>query len=373
MPDLLYSALEPYQSPSKLSDEPLEQFKRLGKIAAWLASDEPNEQSLKQTLNVFTKFLTTVDSTTLAAEFELNRIQIVRYSDRFGYQDFYADQRKLDRSMREHHHLLESMHGSTDQSASNTFFLSELADACFLEADEYNAQVDGTKRLLEEVLSSISDRALLDQPRRTGGALASLSRFGHGLFSRSNFDALAAIHHEIAENALSHGTYSRLNDRSWPNTNSAFGNTFHLQVRSFPYTKSNRSRVDSLHPQFSKHTQERNDSAANTYWMFSYCDTGGGILNHVSEFGGVEPGLKIQNLIEEKISTRSFSGSGYGLDKICKFANQLGAFVFIETKGTSFCYDGLLDVMDEGPQRVDRGTMICIVISSSVQHAVRSS
>lgn len=373
MPDLLYSALEPYQSLRNLSDDPLDQFRRLMGVAVWLASDEPNEHSLKQALTVFSKFLGTTESTTLAAEFELNRIQIVRYSDRFGYQDFYADQRKIDRSTREHQYLLESIHGSAGQSTSSTFFLSEVADACFLEADEYTSQVDATKRLLEEILSSISDRAALDQPRRTGGALASLSRFGHGLFSRSNFDALAAIHHEIAENALSHGTYSRLNDRSWPNTNPAFGNTFHLQVRSFPYTKSNRTRVDNLHPQFAKHAEQRSDSGSNTYWMFSYCDTGGGILNHVSEFGSANAGLKIRNLIEEKISTRRFSGSGYGLDKICKFANQLGAFVFIETKGSSFSYDGLLDVMDEGPQRVDRGTMICVVISSSVQDAVRSS
>lgn len=373
MPDLLYLALEPYQSPSKLSDDPLEQFKRLVGVANWLASDEPSEQSLKKALTVFTKFLDTAHSTTLASEFELNRIQIVRYSDRFGYRDFYADQRKIDRSMREHQHLLESMHGSAEQSTSSTFFLSEIADACFLEADEYTSQVDATKRLLEDVLSSISERAALDQPRRTGGALVSLSRFGHGLFSRSNFDALAAIHHEIAENALSHGTYSRLNDRSWPNTNPAFGNTFHLQVRSFPYTKSNKTRVDNLHPQFAKHAQERSDTGPNTYWLFSYCDTGGGILNHVAEFGGITADLKIRNLIEEKISTRRFSGSGYGLDKICKFASQLGAFVFIETKGSSFSYDGLLDVVNEGPHRVDRGTMICVVISSSVQDAVRSS
>lgn len=380
MEDLLASALKPYQQRANLGDGYLDQFQRICKVASWLASNEPNETSLQDTLKIFEHLRRSEEKPTLAAEFELNRIQIVRYADRFGYESFYDQQSQLEREVSNNGSLLEGFLGEGEQSDVSTFFLSDASDDCFLEADEYLRQVEGTKRLLEKVLTSVSERASKDQPRRVGGAIAALSRFGHGLFSRSNFDALASIHHEVAENALSHGTYSRLNQRGWPNTNPAFGNTFHLQVRSLPHTKANQTRVEALHPNFSEHVKQvaKNTNKKNlTYWIFSYCDTGGGILNHMKQFGSSgahdEEPISISQLIDRRMSTRNFSGSGFGLEKICQFTSQLAAFTFIDTKDSSFSYDGTTDSKDELPGRVDRGTMISIVINSGVSDAAPSN
>ncbi|WP_298974319.1 hypothetical protein [uncultured Roseobacter sp.] len=135
------------------------------------ASNEPNETSLQDTLKIFEHLRRSEEKPTLAAEFELNRVQIVRYADRFGYESFYDQQSQLEREVSNNGSLLEGFLGEGEQSDVSTFFLSDASDDCFLEADEYLRQVEGTKRLLEKVLTSVSERASKDQPRRIGEQL----------------------------------------------------------------------------------------------------------------------------------------------------------------------------------------------------------
>ncbi|WP_298974315.1 hypothetical protein [uncultured Roseobacter sp.] len=86
-----------------------------------------------------------------------------------------------------------------------------------------------------------------------------------------------------------------------------------------------------------------------------------------------EEPISISGLIDRRMSTRNFSGSDFGLEKICQFTSQLAAFTFIDTKDSSFSYDGTTDSKDELLGRIDRGTMISIVINSGVSDAAPSN
>lgn len=375
MSEKLKLVLEEYRAGNNSPTDFVSQFKRIGLVADWLASDEPTAETVFETQKIFTLLKDSSD-VSRTGEYSLNLFQILRYAENFGYNDFGEALQILDDEARDNGYLLESFDDNHRNSERSTFLLSELVDESFIDADDYPDQIEGSRNLLEEIFETTENLGQSDQPRRIGRTFKAFSRFGEGLFSSANFNALASIHHEIAENALSHGTYSRLNVRSWPNHNPLFGNSFHLQINSFPFTRANQSTAAGIHPRFPDFHKEMvklTGKKDHTYWIFSYCDTGGGILKHVSEFSqhpdSARP-LKISDLIAKKISTRNFDGSGYGLEKICNFSRILKAFTVVDTPGSCFTFDGIGGRIDEMEERIQRGTMVSLLFSSQLHHAV---
>lgn len=378
MVDKLAAAIDAYKDTRIPSRDPVSQFERVNKVSDWLASNEPTLETLNQAYSIFRRFQRMAESHLLSSEFLLNSIQILRYADRFGYTDFYESHRKLDDSVFGVEQWLELIDSDTPHPDRSTFFLSEVAENILIDSTDYEYAVDATKDLLESLLEILEAGVAARSSLRKGSVFRSISRYNQGLFSLARFNALASIQHEITENALSHATYSSLNERAWPNTNSAFGHNFYLQVNNI--TAMGRDDVDKIErfhsdlPSYHKVICDRTNLQNQSYWILSYCDTGSGILAHVKGFHPNseirERGLSISELISEKISTRRMDGSGYGLEKVCQFSRTLAGFVVIDTKGTCFTYNGIEGSSSESEGRVSRGTMISIVVPASLADAI---
>lgn len=311
------------------------------------------------------------------AELILNIIQVEREAKRRNYSLDYSYLIDFDERIRKNSGWIENSYLEKTNELSNTFFLPTIYEEITSRADYFKNNTRNSEfstNIFEEIFLELEKGPY---SKKNGSVAANhvkaLNRHSPDLFDHIHFKALAAIHHEISENALSHAVSSKINHHFNAATNKLdFGSIAYLKIQIFGFSRS-IDKTKAFHPDFYDYHKKIVSGLYNfpfrkerRYMSITYADTGLGIQDHLKKFSGTVSQEWNEKTIDEVIAlestTRKFSGSGFGLWKTKIFTKQLRGFLSIDTPQSTYSFNGITGRSAEEAGRTSRGTMISIVI-----------
>lgn len=327
------------------------------------------------------------DNSSGVSEVYLNLLQVERELKERSISIPKQHTLEFDKKIRANDGWIEKSFLEEQNLKANTFFIPTIYEQVTSRPDYFSNKQRNSKfsgQILDGIFSKLENGPFSKSEKTKNKISKALNRHSPDLFYGREFETLIAIHHELAENSLSHAINSRINHKSSSNNmKTDFGLLAYLQVQLFDYPNKNNfyglshDAFDYYHKYINRGPFGLGRKKEKSYLSISYCDTGLGIQQHLQRFGNTqEEALQqlsrpqnrdwenclIQEIIEERGTTRDFSGSGFGLRKSTTYTQHLEAFLCIDTPTSHASYNGVTDKWHETAGRTNRGTLISLVI-----------
>ena len=149
---------------------------------------------------------------------------------------------EFDKKIRANDGWIEKSFLQDQNLKANTFFIPTMYEKVTSRPDYFTNRQRNSKfsgRILEEIFLKL-EKGPFDKDNNTRQKISkALNRHSPDLFYGGEFETLIAIHHELAENTLSHAVNSRINhNSSSANSKNDFGILAYMQVQVFDYPLS---------------------------------------------------------------------------------------------------------------------------------------
>ena len=262
--------------------------------------------------------------------------------------------------------------------AANTYYMPAALDGTRSKNDTagtiYNIDAENSvpifANLIDEIFETLSVYFYDKGNVEFRGGIGGLRKHSLDEHRRDRFNNLVGITKEISQNALNHALNHNKNKhaKNYRGTN-FFGELFLFQIGRFLAHQSTSSdRLDNFRYNFGSYFSNYKDFSASLdgkFWVLRFFDTGPGIVKHIIEFlpdsSLVDASVDIQKVIRSHISTRMFSGSGYGFENVLTLVKYLEGYLSINSAGDSYSYDGISGEENIGHSTLARGTEISII------------